>query len=154
MSSSAPSLPPCCRYLDLKWLCYLKPLIIIKKDDIVFYCYHPRSDPSIADDIMSWFEAPFRAAHGLLRTFQDIKSQQGLEGLMWRGRCPDASLLPLSLILRDPAGLLLISGKTPLAGSTFPLCPLSQKYAKTSHRNSHWNPAWYSLTSPSLHEQL
>lgn len=41
-----------------------------------------------------------------------------------KGRCPDVSLFPLSLILRNPAGLLLISGKTLLTGSALPLCPL------------------------------
>ncbi len=42
-----------------------------------------------------------------------------------KGRCPDVSLIPMPLILRNPAGLLLISGKTLLTGSSLPLCPLN-----------------------------
>lgn len=41
-----------------------------------------------------------------------------------KGRCPDVSLFTLSLILRNPAALLLISGKTLRTGSALPLCPL------------------------------
>lgn len=66
-------------------------------------------------------------------------------------RCDSVSL---SLILRNPAGSLLISCKTVLADNVLPLCPLIQKCTRTSHRISHWNPAWYFVTSHSLIESF
>lgn len=78
------------------------------------------------------------------------KVTTGAERFNVKGRCPDVSLFPsLSLILRNPAGLLLISGKTLLTGSALPLCPLNQKHHVEFITE---NPAWFSVMSLSLNE--
>lgn len=92
--------------------------------------------------VKSWESSPYSETYG--RSDSISNRNRSCEGFNVKGRCPDVSLFPLSLILRNHAGLLLISAETLLS---LPLCSLNQKH---QGERFLWNP----VTSLTLNDNL